>query len=439
VGSEKLSGEREARRIIARSRLHIPFSVRGSFLLFVLSIPYEPIGVGVAGAFSLTRISGLVFFVSYLFHYGSLSHRSFFASIPRALLGFMGYLAVYTLNGLAIPEISTQPFVTQLVTLVQLVVLFWIGSSLLQEGKMARSVLVSYAIASAVLAVGILVELPGFSSPTQVISHDGRETGLGYNPNSLGTVMALAALIPIGLFFNPSIDRFTHWLLFSSLFPLLAMLVKTGSRAGIGAFIIGCAVYLLPFVRQKHRIFAIIFAVFGISAVVFMIARNPELVERWEMVSEGKLASRENIYPTAVEMILERPIFGWQPVEFTHELGSRLNVPSGRRDAHNLFLHLFLEVGLAGAIPFFIGLSLCAWAAWRARAGELRLLPLALVLAILAANFTHTFLFDKAHWTIFAMAVASATSVARRQRSRFSLPSKILHPNARSSRVVSEQ
>jgi O-antigen ligase len=240
---------------------------------------------------------------------------------------------------------------------------------------------------------------------------------LGWTTNSLGTMMALAALMLIGLLLNSPMSRVRRLLLLSLMLPLLGMMVGAGSRAGVGAFVMGCAVYALPFLRQKRRLSAIILAIVAVAALGYMVAKNPDFLERWKSASEGDLASREDLYPAAIEMILERPAFGWQPVEFPYELGTRVNAPSGKRDAHNLILWLFLEVGSAGAIFFLVGLWVCALAAWRARTGYSGLLPMSLLLAILAANMTHTYLVDKAQWLIFALTVASA-SIAGRQGER---------------------
>ena len=107
-------------------------------------------------------------------------------------------------------------------------------------------------------------------------------------------------------------------------------------------------------------------------------------------------------------MISEKPLFGWRPVEFWYELGKTgLWVIRRIRDAHNLYLHLLLEVGFVGAIPFVIGLWLCVRAAWRGRNGTFGLLPLALVLAVLAGNMSATDIARKHLWFVLAIAVAS--------------------------------
>ena len=406
-------------RITAVRPESIPTIVRRSFLLFVIAIIFEgAVDLGFTYLFSVARIAGLLFFASYVFYYG----RSF-PPVPRAMWCFLGYVAVVALNSWFIPEQSVGEWLTRLMTLVQLMILFWLASDLLEKEKMARSVLLTFAIISSISAVGILFGVPGFSDSAEGVAESTREGGLGAGANDLASRMALAVLTIIGLYLSSPINNIRLLLLLVSMvLPALMVLVKTGSRGGVVVFMIGCLAYLVPFLPGKRRLTTIILAALGIVAVSYMVATNPYFLERWkEVYYEGNLSSREEIYPAAVEMILERPIIGWQPAEFEYELGRRLGVPSGRRAAHNLFLHLFLEVGAAGAIPFLVGLWLCAWAAWKARTGNLGLLPLALVLAIVATNMSITWIDRKLQWLILALSVAAQSSQNPRKTIFFAL------------------
>ena len=130
------------------------------------------------------------------------------------------------------------------------------------------------------------------------------------------------------------------------------------------------------------------------------------------------MSGRPRIYRAAFRMFEEKPILGWGPATNYYELGRRLNRP--KRDTHNMFLWLLTEQGLAGTIPFCIGLGLCARAAWRGRRGAPGLLPLALLVASLTLNLSGThFNFAKWFWVSLAFALASETYVRRRRtRSR---------------------
>jgi hypothetical protein len=97
--------------------------------------------------------------------------------------------------------------------------------------------------------------------------------------------------------------------------------------------------------------------------------------------------------------------------------------------------HLLLEVGLLGAVPFFVGLWLCLTGAWKARAGKYGNLPFALLAMTLSANLTHTYLGRKPQWLILAFAVAAAaTAVQRTAAARY----LIRHPLRSSARAAGQ-
>jgi O-antigen ligase len=99
------------------------------------------------------------------------------------------------------------------------------------------------------------------------------------------------------------------------------------------------------------------------------------------------------------------------------ELSRRTGQLWGTKDAHNLYMHLLLEVGIFGAVPFYVGLYLCARAAWRARTGLFGSLPFALAMMLLAANFTHTYIARKPLWLFLAFLVAAGSRAAPALRS----------------------
>jgi O-antigen ligase len=150
------------------------------------------------------------------------------------------------------------------------------------------------------------------------------------------------------------------------------------------------------------------------GAAVYVVSSNPNYVERWNQVYyEGNVSGRDRIYSASIDMALERPVFGWHPVLHWYELGSRLG--KWERDEHSLILHLLLEVGTVGMIPFLVGLWLCGKDAWSARKGKLGGVPLALFLAALVNNVTDTGIAKKTLWFILALTLASASkSVSRK-------------------------
>src|SRR5262245_56075059 len=89
--------------LVPKKRL--PTVVHWSFLLFIFSVPFETADLGVTSkGFALSKLTGLMFFVVYFFYHNPLvaksSPRNSFPAPEPALWGFVGYVAVFAINGL---------------------------------------------------------------------------------------------------------------------------------------------------------------------------------------------------------------------------------------------------------------------------------------------------------------------------------------------------
>ncbi len=398
-----------------------PKLVRRLFLFFVFTIPFEATDVGFAsGWFSLAKMSGLLFFTCYAFYYSFVSRRRSFPRVPPIMWCFAVYIAVYVIRGFYISDEFFQFFIVRLLTLLQLTGLCWVSSDLLRENKFKKSVLLIYSFASVVLAVAILLGVPGFAEAIETYSGE-RLSSESQDPNTVAAMMSLSALITVAMAISSGSGQLLQKLTFLGLsFPPLAVVVKTGSRGGMAAFLAGLLVYLCPHRRRTQMIQSLIIASLIASGVVYAIAHDPAALSRWALTFEqGSLAGREEIIPVAAEMITERPLFGWGPTEFLYDLGQRMGRRWKTMDAHNLLLHLMLEVGLMGTIPFLIGLSLCVRSAWRDRSGSYGPLFISLMLTTLIVNMSISGLARKWTWLVFAFALSAAQQAKRTTQLNF--------------------
>jgi O-antigen ligase len=350
-----------------------------------------------------TRVMGLLFFATYCFYYNPLLGS--WPSPSRACRWFLVYVAIYFLHSFFMPETLVFYFFSRLFTLVQLIMLLWLIADLCKDEKIMRQVLLTYAIALSVLAVGMVLKLPAFAPAAPAFQEGAgeieRASVLGYSGNTIASMWAFAIVTLVGLCLHPAYTLFTKLLWAFLTLPMLAAIGKTGSRAGMGALLIGFLVYSVPHWRARRKLCTVLLALLGIAATVYFIMNTPSATERWEQaVYEGNLAGREYIVPTALQMFLERPLLGWQPFSYERELGRRLG--RYKKDAHNLFLTLILEVGIVGAVPFLMGLWRCTQTAWQARTGRLGLLPLAILITVLAAAAAQPFLLHKWFWLALA-------------------------------------
>lgn len=393
----------------------IPLVVRASIIALAASLPFEAADLGfTSSSFSLAKLSGLLFVASYFFFYNPLSGRRRFPALTQPLRYFLGYLLALATHGIFLDMRYSLPFLSMIFTIVQLLLLFWTASSLLQNFKLARCVLFAFALSSAALALAMLLNLPGFA--VAIESRMGeRITSLDYNPNFLAFSMALAALTLTGLALGEGIRQpYQRWALLAAVLPVLAIVVRTGSRAGLAAFGLGFIAYLTPW-RDRRQ--GMTLALVGLGVLAFtagLIATHPTMLTRLEETYAGNIASRQQINAASLDMVFERPLFGWQPLLLWEELGRRAGHLWGTKDAHNTLFHLLLEVGVLGALPFIVGVALCVRAAWRARNGPLGRLPLALMVCVLAANMAHTYITRKPQWLVLAVAAAAGAAAWRR-------------------------
>jgi O-antigen ligase len=399
---------------VAILRRNIPLAVRWSFLLYVSVLPLDVIDLGfITMGFSLPKFFGLLMVGCFFFYFNPVGARSL-PAVPTAMWWFLAYITIYAIHSIFIPAEARFDLVVRLITLVQLVVFFWIASDLLRDEMLVRNALISYSAVCFVFSIAIILQLPVLS----VTTSEGRVSALGENENALAGIMAVAVLTLVGLALSNSFSRFASkmMLILLALPPLMAM-VSTGSRGVMLAFVAASLVYVLPNVSFERKITGVVLGLFCVAGLAFMVRNNPDVLERWyQTFYEGKMSTREDIIPPAIEMISERPLFGWHPIEYSYELGSRLAKPSS--DPHNTYLFLLLEVGIVGAVNVLAGWLICGRGAWRARTGELGFLPLSLFVAMIVHNLSGTILTAKLLWFILALSVAAGFATSNRSQRR---------------------
>jgi O-antigen ligase len=321
------------------------------------------------------------------------------------------------MSALFIDPQFTEEILVFVVTYLQLVVFLWITPDLLKNQKMGESVLLAYSMSAVYLALGTLFGLPGIEVQ---IGLDGRISAIGQNANGLAGMMALAVHIIVGLCITDVFKHLLSRILLSVLIlPLLLAIVKTGSRGGTLVVLSGALVYLLPYWRSKRAVTVTILTICGIGVLSYLIATEPLMMQRWQAAHGGDLSTRQLTIPAALGMGLERPLFGWHPVEFRYELAGRLGEGGRPVDPHNLLACMLAEVGIAGTIPFFIGFWLCFRAAWMARRGHLGLMPLSLMVGVLAMHMSGPNVVWKPFWLVMGLTLAAAsTAVMKRARYR---------------------
>ena len=372
--------------------------VRLAFYLFVFSIPFELPDARSIPVEIPTATGALLLLAT------MLNPSAAFRRIPGAVWCFTIYLWMFGAAFLANGGLHTDPAIEMFLILLQGVLLMWVGSNLLRDPRVLRGMLLTLAAACA-LRAGL--QLLGIGATSYHVWTGGeRVTAFGQNANIAAMILAAGVVTLLNL--RP---RLLTWPLAG---VVAAAIIQTGSRGGLACVLVGVLAMLWQGSTRAARVRN---ALVGLVAVVLLIVgalRSEMLRHRMEQAAEGGLAGRERIYPALLEMISERPLLGWGPIENQVEIAARIGeLEKDRRDAHNLVLELLSTTGIAGTVPFLLGLLLVFRSAWRARRGALGLVPLAVLMAVSTGTISGTWIAAKILWLAFALALAAGALASR--------------------------
>ncbi len=374
-----------------------PRSVRFALYVFVATIPFEsvPIADFLTGRFSLARAAGFVFLLLALFNPRTALRR------PRAAVWWLGlWIAVVAARIPFIERMAVREAVVHLAQMTQMLILLWVASNVLRSARAWRTALIVLVCSCAALA---LYQAAGGVTVTEGV--DDRVTSMGENPNTIGAMFALALIAAIGLA-REIVRGWKRTALLAACVPLGLQLVRTGSRAAMLALVIGLILMMVRSRGFRGKMKAIVVAIpllflFGLAVASSEGAR----MRIAQIVEERRFARREQIVPLALEMIGEKPAFGWGPEIHLRELGTRMH--RDKMDEHNLVLWVLNEGGILAFIPFLIGVLLSTRDADRGRHVGRGTLPLALLATLAAANMAHSHHNRKITWLLLGAAISS--------------------------------
>ena len=379
------------------------------FYAFVLSLPFETVG---EGWFEPTTGLGGLLLLSVLLQPGL-----FLRWPPKGFWCFIVYLYVFAALSLLEPSGYRHATLLNVFLLAQLTVLGWIGFCLMRDRQTAERALLTFAAGCVFLS---LLQVTGFASRAVEadVASVVRVTAFGFHPNNLARILMLGMLALVGLTLARNKSFIRPILVIGPLVLLLAVaLVQTGSRGGLIALAAG----VMTLVLRRGSLMVKVLNGLGLMAllgVFFLAALQSDIMRARfeETIEEGDVARRERIYPTAFEMFQEKPLLGWGPISSTYELGMRLGHPEEEtKNPHNLVLFGLVSTGLIGSLPLFAGLAFCGLSAWKKRSGPQGILPLAMFVAVMVANMSGLWLFNKLHWLVMAYALASLYHVAHQR------------------------
>ncbi len=375
-------------------------AVRWVFYAFVFSLPFETVN---SGFLEPPTILGALLVMTTLLQPGI-----FLRWPPRAFWCFFAYLYFSIAIAPLEPAIYRDEVIGKIFLLSQLTILSWIAFSLMRDEGVARTALLTLVVACGLLS--LLQVLGVAAQATDIGAQAERVTAFGFHPNNLARILTLGVLAAVGLAYAHTKPIFRPRFLVWPLVVLVGIaLVQTGSRGALLALGAGLMCFVLTgrsFLTKVRNVTGVLLVMGFFVWAGFQFEGTRIRFEK--TLEDGDLARREQIYPISWEMFQERPLLGWGAIESTYELGGRLgHIDEDTKNPHNLILYGLVSTGILGAIPLFLGTGLAVWAAWKSRRGPHGVLPLALITAVLVANMSGLWLFNKLHWLVMAYAVAS--------------------------------
>jgi O-antigen ligase len=308
-----------------------------------------------------------------LLGFGVLVETALSGRSGRRFHGFDTYIVLWLAFALGSAFYSIAPSLTlgRAATLVLMyVAVFW--AVWRYAGRKGEESVVELVLLAALVVFGgglLLAPLLGG------LTFGERFSGLMENPNSVGLLTAL--LMPLAVERLFSRGRFRDYLLVA---VMVVGIVLSGSRGGMLATLFGTTYVLW---KARKRVF-VVGLLASLAATILILAspreREAELVVD-PYVRAGTLATgsgRVEVWPVAMHIIGQRPFFGhgfgtedllfqsygYDPESFLQHTGSYL---------HNSYLGLTAQLGLVGALAFFLPLIFFAYRRIRASFGDARL------------------------------------------------------------------
>ena len=386
--------------------------VLAAFYLMVFSFNFE---MPDRGGWEIPAMTAALFLAS-----TPLALRACYGRIPPALLWFAGFLWVFGASSLLHGWVNFGDVRHYFIVLVEAILVGWASINLFSRVAVGVTALWCYVFSA--LARSVLPMIGVGRTSYTVWTGGERVTAFGQNANFSAILLAAGLVTLIGLTFG---RRATSRVMRLAALPIGVLIgtatIETGSRGGLLA--LGGGLVALVFtaggnlkVRLRNGLVtALALGVLAYSAFTATVMKN-----RLEATAEtGTLAGREQLWPSLIDMALEKPLAGWGPINNQYEVANRTtDMAREHRDAHNLLLELFTALGLAGAVPFLIGLGMAVVGAWRGRTSPYGIVPLALIAVFLVANISTNLVAYKPFWWVLALALASGQLAAREGATR---------------------
>jgi O-antigen ligase len=309
-------------------------------LIFVALIPIEEIAI-IGGFGTLSRFAGIVFAVAYV---GSQVGRVKFTVIPVAIWAYLAW-AILSIGWAIDPTVAWA----QLTTLIQLVLIAaLVADFVVHRPTIVRPVMWVYSVSAAATAVvGIQTYLANGVGDSRAAAIDDQ------NPATFAAV-----LLPAFVFGLYEITNGQRRIAGAAITALTAAgILVSGTRGAWVAVVVVVVFVLLPQLRPRRRIAAIVMAV-ALGAVLYQLPGVPDLLaERTGTAVSTGGAGRTDIWSVAGSIYATAPVLGVGfanfPVAYTPDMVRAANVDRlvyAGRAPHNAVIGTLIELGPIGLL-----------------------------------------------------------------------------------------
>jgi len=377
----------------------------------LLAIPFE-IPNRQSLPVEIPTLAGAIFLAATLLH-----PKRCYGRIPPAIWPFLAYLCVFALATSLNFLNDAGEVLHVFLLLLENVLILWAAANLLEDEGLIGTALLVFGGACLLRAILPLVGVG--RTATLVWTGGERLTAFGQNENNAAMVLAGGIIVLLGVAYARLRKLVRPGVLLLPACALIAYAtVETGSRGGLLALAAGImTLFLARSESMWARVRSGAVAVLCLALIAAFAYQTPVMRNRVsETAKSGAMAGREELYPLVGQMFLEKPLFGWGPLNNQYELSMRegnRQLNRIRRDTHNIVFETLTATGIVGTLLFCLGMWLCLRAGWRTRTGPEGILPLALCVTVLTSNMSGNWMASKLLWFAFAYALASARRATR--------------------------
>jgi O-antigen ligase len=379
------------------------------FYAYIVSVPLEIVGTMLLGLpFSLSVPFGIAFVVAYVVRYALSDGRTRRATVPWPLW-LMVLFVVFLFGRYAVsPEYGYWRYVVAILNNVMLAIVAY--NYLLQSRNCDKSLLLLGVV---IVLAGTLLLLSG-ALTTEEISK--RSSILEYDENYFGSVLGLGAMIVITRLLRKKAPWPVSLLLLGLAMMAVTVMLTTGSRGAFASFSLSaigyaCVVNRRAIFRTKNMIIVGLV----VTCTVILALHSEVFRDRWgqtlELHGGGAFSGRDTIWTVAVDMFMEKPLFGWGVGEGFVELGQRIRGEYGPVATHNAVLFSGLAGGVSGLacfVPFFFyPFALLT----RCRKSDLGGQLIALYAYVALVMMSLDWLDAKVFWLLYSIVLASCRQV----------------------------